>query len=358
MQRHRGRLLELYRPLIDQTRPGALVDFQDTKNCGDHAIWLGEMALLRQLGVKVVYECSHETYDRAAMAAALGDGTVLIHGGGNFGDLYGLYQRFKMQLLEDFPDNEIIFFPQTVMFFSTMALDKAVAAVAKHGKVTLTARDVLSHHILTTALGDKARVLLAPDMASMIEGLRRDVPPVFDVVWISRDDLESAGGQRPLEATGLVMHRRRFSLGAFDDPIQILALGKVGGKRLFATDWYRMMLDDESRLTDYAKLDSEGRAAVWVARAVRLLSSGRVVVTDRLHGHILCTLAGIPHVLLNNSYGKNISYFESWSRPSSLCRLAAHPKQAWQKAQAMVNDAKGIADGSSPFAYGQPAQIA
>ncbi|HEY3815502.1 MAG TPA: polysaccharide pyruvyl transferase family protein [Caulobacteraceae bacterium] len=349
IERHRGRLTDLYRPLIDPTRPVALVDFQDTKNCGDHAIWLGEKVLLRQLGVDVVYECSSETYDRDAMAKALGDGTVLIHGGGNFGDLYPTYHQFKLKLLADFPDNAFVFFPQTVMFFSSDSLQRTVDAVARHGRVTLTARDVLSHHILTTALGDKAQVFLAPDMACMIEGLKRDSKPVFDVVWITRDDLESSGGARPVTATRLTMAGRRFSLGEFDDPIEVIVLGKVAGTRLFVTDWYRMMLDEKSRTTDYDKLNSEERAAVWVSRAIRLLSLGKVVVTDRLHGHILCTLAGIPHVLLNNSYGKNISYFESWSRPSSLCRLAATPERAWNKAQVLVGEAYG-ADLSAAYA--------
>ncbi|HWE46365.1 MAG TPA: polysaccharide pyruvyl transferase family protein [Caulobacteraceae bacterium] len=344
--RHRDRLLELYRPLIDPTRPVALVDFQDTKNCGDHAIWLGQRLLLRRLGVEVVYECSHETYDKAAMAAALGSGTVLISGGGSFGDLYPDYMLFKLAVIEDFPDNEIILFPQTAMFFTTTVLEQTVAAIARHGKVTVTSRDVLTHRTLTRALGDKARMVQAPDMACMIEGLRRDVRPYFDVVWISRDDGESNGGSRPLTASGLDLLPRRFHLGAFDDPIKIEALGKIGGRRLFATDWYRMMVDEQSLETDYAALTLEARSAVWVARAVRLLSYGKLVITDRLHGHILCTLAGIPHILLNNSYGKNYAYFETWSRPSPLCRLAASPERAWAKALAMLGEPQPARDGS------------
>jgi exopolysaccharide biosynthesis predicted pyruvyltransferase EpsI len=335
--RHRERLFELYRPLIDPSRPVALVDFQDTKNCGDHAIWLGQRTLLRELGVEVVHECGHEDYDKAAMAKALGKGTILISGGGSFGDLYPDYMILKLNVLKDFPDNEIIFFPQTAMFFTNAVLDMTVAAVAKHGKVTLTARDLLSHRTLTTAFGDKARVVLAPDMACMLTHLKRDVEPVFDVVWISRDDGESTGGLRPQFASGLSLKPRRFKLEDFDDPIKIDALGRVGGPTLFATDWYRLMVDDQSLEIDYPKLTMEQRSQVWVARAVRLLSLGKVVVTDRLHGHILCTLIGVPHILLNNSYGKNFAYFESWSRPSATGRLAASPERAWNKAQAMAS---------------------
>ena len=41
-----------------------------------------------------------------------------------------------------------------------------------------------------------------------------------------------------------------------------------------------------------------------IDRGLRLLGSARFVITDRLHGHILCTLMGIPHAVLDNSYGK------------------------------------------------------
>jgi pyruvyl transferase EpsO len=48
-------------------------------------------------------------------------------------------------------------------------------------------------------------------------------------------------------------------------------------------------------------------------RGIRMLSSGSQVITDRLHGHILSLLLGIPHVALDNSYGKIAAYFRSWT---------------------------------------------
>jgi pyruvyl transferase EpsO len=54
-----------------------------------------------------------------------------------------------------------------------------------------------------------------------------------------------------------------------------------------------------------------------VARArlktgTELLSKGRTVITDRLHGHILCTLLDIPHVVIDNSYGKISGFAKAW----------------------------------------------
>ncbi len=52
----------------------------------------------------------------------------------------------------------------------------------------------------------------------------------------------------------------------------------------------------------------------------QLLGSARTVVTDRLHGHILAFLLGVPHVLLNNSYGKNRDFYETWTHSCDLVR--------------------------------------
>lgn len=77
---------------------------------------------------------------------------------------------------------------------------------------------------------------------------------------------------------------------------------------------------DMSPLVDYREaglgsiIATELDEVSWsrFCRGYSLLSGARRVVTDRLHGHILSCLLGKPHVLLDNSYGKNGSFFKSW----------------------------------------------
>lgn len=57
-------------------------------------------------------------------------------------------------------------------------------------------------------------------------------------------------------------------------------------------------------------------------RGVEILGASEIVITDRLHGHILCTLMGKPHVVLDNSYGKNFNYMESWPTNSWVKRAS------------------------------------
>jgi exopolysaccharide biosynthesis predicted pyruvyltransferase EpsI len=45
---------------------------------------------------------------------------------------------------------------------------------------------------------------------------------------------------------------------------------------------------------------------------VALLSRAEAAVTDRLHGHILCLLLRIPHVLIRDRFGKLDSFQSTW----------------------------------------------
>ena len=64
-------------------------------------------------------------------------------------------------------------------------------------------------------------------------------------------------------------------------------------------------------------------------RGVRVLSTGRVVVTDRLHGHILALLLGIPHVVTDTAQGKISAFVEAWTADSNLVRTARDFPSAW-----------------------------
>ncbi|WP_199846002.1 hypothetical protein, partial [Streptomyces europaeiscabiei] len=73
----------------------------------------------------------------------------------------------------------------------------------------------------------------------------------------------------------------------------------------------------------------DGLARLQLARGCRLLSAGRVAVTDRLHGHVLALLLSLPHVLVADRYGKIRSYWDTWTthRPTTT-------EWAWTEAEA------------------------
>jgi len=58
-----------------------------------------------------------------------------------------------------------------------------------------------------------------------------------------------------------------------------------------------------------------------------------VAITDRLHGHILCLLLGIPHVVLPDRYGKLRGFVEAWTSGSDLFVWASEPRAALEAAE-------------------------
>ena len=47
------------------------------------------------------------------------------------------------------------------------------------------------------------------------------------------------------------------------------------------------------------------------------------VVTSRLHAHIFACLVGTPSILIDNSYGKNRTYFDAWTGALGLAEFAS-----------------------------------
>jgi exopolysaccharide biosynthesis predicted pyruvyltransferase EpsI len=310
-------------PLLPAGEPVALLDFPNHMNVGDAAIWLGERALLRSLGVPVAYACDQRGYVASHLRRALpAGGTILLHGGGNFGDLYPRHQRLRERVLDDFPDHRIVQLPQTIAFEDAGRLREAAARFRAHERFTLLVRDTASLERYGPQLADDVR--LCPDSAFGLGGLGDG--PGSGILWLARADDERTG--EPGNAPRDVRRRDWTSL---------------------PSAWRRRRL--LSRLASFGISRAPGPGhAVWrpaaalfdrlaaerVMAGASLLSSARVVVTDRLHGHILALLCGLPHVLCDSRTGKVRNFYETWTRPSPLAHWAGDPDAALATARRLV----------------------
>jgi exopolysaccharide biosynthesis predicted pyruvyltransferase EpsI len=297
---------EALRPLIQPHAPFAIIDFPNHTNLGDSAIWLGQMALLRRLGLgRPCYTCDYLNYSRARLAARIGEGTILISGGGNFGDLYPDHQRLREAVIADFPHNPIVQLPQSIHFKRPSGLEQAARACDAHRDFTLMVRDHASLALARRAF--RSPVVLCPDMAFGLGALARRGAPDHDIVILARRDREARRDASPLEA----------------------------GPGMLRTDWlrehevlvHRIHGGLRRRAITYPTLDWLGRLAMRaneplarhrLERGSATLSRGQAVITDRLHGHVLSLLLGIPHCLLDNSYGKVRGCWETWTHEADL----------------------------------------
>ena len=134
----------LMRAIGPDVKDVALLDFPHHANVGDSAIWLGEVAFLRSNGLRSVYGCDHIKYDSKKLAEAIGEGPILLHGGGNFGDVWPIYQTFRHAVIERFPDNPIVQLPQTLHFSDLSSINTTRRLIERHRNFKLFVRDANS----------------------------------------------------------------------------------------------------------------------------------------------------------------------------------------------------------------------
>lgn len=284
--------------MVPADRPVALLDFPNHANCGDSAIWAGERAALDALGREVAYTCEVRSFSLRALDRIAPDATILLHGGGNVGDIYPRYQQFREAVIAACPHHRVVSLPQTVHFRDPAAEARAARSFASHPDLVVLARDTRSQE--TVARWD-VPCRLAPDSALALTGLTRSRPPLVKELWLLREDPESPGYAVPPSPAREVRD--------WTDQPRIQRLIRrlpqaTASRRGGSTAGFR----SEQLLRLFDRL-----AAARVSTGVRILSRGERVVTNRLHAHILCCLAGIPHVLLDNSYGKNRCVYETWT---------------------------------------------
>ncbi len=314
---------ETLRPLLPPGTPCALLDFPNHSNVGDSAIWLGEREWLRRNGLDVVYACDVNTYSREQLTARIGQGVLLLHGGGNLGDLWIEHQRFRERVIQDFPDHRIIQLPQTIHFMDEWGVGEARRVFDAHRGLTLLCRDRPSLDFARREFAAPSR--LCPDMAFALGPLDSPGSAVNDIVWLGRTDAEAQGTLLPpLRAGVLRTDWLEEPATPLRDRAQALSRQLEAGPA------------DGGGLRDALTATYDPLARERLLRGCGLLSRGRVVITDRLHGHVLCLLLGIPHVLLENNYGKVRWFSETWTRDCSLACWADSPPEALALAEAML----------------------
>jgi len=337
----RARLSEALDPLVPAGAEVALVDFPHHSNVGDSAIWVGEQAHLGRRGVRVAYRCTWRTYDAATMRRRLGrDGVVLVHGGGNFGDLYRRHQQLRERVLADSAGRLVVQLPQTVNFSTPAALEAFTRAHGTRDDLVLLVRDTESRDLLAGSLARPP--VLAPDMVFALGPRQRTVPAEQDVLALLRTDHESAGLLDQAAALGLDavdwLDHRRDGDGSVAD--RALDLAGRGDRRLTERTG--------RALAAVAGAGLDRRAVREVARGEALLSRGRVVVTDRLHAHLLSYLMGIPHVVLADRHAKVTRASRLWVGEHPWIRTASTVEEAVVLAQELLAgplSAEGAAGG-------------
>lgn len=316
---------------IDQV---ALLDFPSHMNVGDGMIWAGERAYLQSLGIRVRYTCDIERYSPIALKKMLPAGAILLHGGGNLGDVWPKFQAFRERVVRDFPDRKIIQLPQTLYYDSPVRAQESDRIFGNHADLTVMLRDENSIQRAEKLLPSVRKVFVR-DMAL---GWSPDVPTSDmsrGVLVLARRDTEAKG-----------------STASLAKPLSGIADVEVadwGLKGLDRAKWKATKIPGRIARQNGVLLNSRQTAKLQAHSYERMLrmnlqagvqefSNRRLIITDRLHAHVLASLMEIPHVVLDNSYGKVSSIYDNYTHQFPSARFATSQTEALELARELLTN--------------------
>lgn len=284
---------------FDTTARCIYVDYPLHANVGDLLINLGSEQFFAEHHLHIWRR--YNQYDFPAQIPGIQtDDVFLLHGGGNLGDLWEPYQTFRESILERYPDNQVIFLPQTVHFQSRERETQSVGKMAAHRNLHVFARDYVSLDRLRK--GGLSRVSPAPDMAHSLFGVLKatSAADVGSALTLIRADKEASQPPTTLgSAAGAAVDWDRGTIAPFRrraHPFVLRAVKAIG------------------RYT--RPLDAHG---LWywhrdgmIRDGVDLFSRYETIITNRLHALLLGLLLGKPVCAWDNSYGKLSAYYEAW----------------------------------------------
>jgi pyruvyl transferase EpsO len=261
-------------------------------------------------------------FSAEALERAMPTGTIFIHGGGNFGDIWPEHQGFRERVLERFPGRRIVQFPQSIHYSSPERLEKSARIIGRHKDFHLLVRDQESKDFAEKHF--QCHVRLCPDMAFGI-GAVKAASPEFPVLAMLRTDLEKAG-ENDLSAIRDI---------PVEDWITESARSVRMSKRLGSASAVIAFKPEEKALRT---LDAAARNRF--RRGIRQISRARALVTDRLHVHICSLLIGRPHAVLDNSYGKVRRFMAAFSGSTDLSYQAASLDDGIRWARSRAGEAR------------------
>lgn len=308
-------IYETLDPLI--TQDYCLLDTPNYKNIGDNLIWAGELAFLKRLSFNMVYTANMYLCNFSKIPI---ESTILLQGGGNFGDLWRTSQEFRNKVVANCKNNKIIIFPQTVFYNDKTLLKKDAQLFAQHPHLTICARDHISYAILKQHFSHN-NILLLPDMAFclsldknlseqetgkalLMKRVDKELNTDIDIKNILSSNLNNTGRKIHIKDWPTYnLGKQAARIDAISDTIQRKISERMIGMPV------------AGKLVDYRYgLKRRDNLHRYIKMGIRFINEYDEIYTTRLHGYILSILLNKKVHIIDNSYGKNSSFFNTWMK--------------------------------------------
>ncbi|HMR66094.1 MAG TPA: polysaccharide pyruvyl transferase family protein [Anaerolineae bacterium] len=334
-------------PEIGAYKTCALLEFARWNNAGIHALWLGSVSyLLDTARVKVAYISNHRNFSPEQLARRAGKAPIIFRAGVLNDGWSGTIELvdFCNRLITTYRDRPIIFLPRSISFNSQAKFQELVKTFNAHPRLTVLVRDEASYALAMEHLN--CRVSLMPDIAFQLADKLQSVSfntPTDKILFLRRSDwpADPAFDPKNFGLSNLVVQDWSTT-----QALRLPWRGR-GLNRLWRAVWLtRLAVPAEWRsrrrwlkaATSPSQRDARFHFS-WqmLHQSLYQLQQYRLVITNRLHGHILCVLLGIPNIVLPGPHRNTDVIFQSWTAQIPYCRFATTAADIKRLAQELLD---------------------
>lgn len=298
-----------------------LLDQPVHRNLGDTFIWQGEIDTLKRLNKKIMYKSVSHRTNWDFIDSLDPEIPLLLHGGGNMGDIWIHYEEFRRYVVERYPNRRIVIFPQTLQYNDKSNLRETAKVFSSAQNLTIISRT----HKGIDEYGDsfsENNFIFAPDMALGIDihkyhsNLSFPKKPLI----IQRDDKESkdkrvfVGDNAPSD---WIFSERNTKEWHYVSLLNRLVVSK------------KLPL---SAVVATQNIQSELMRYLNMRAAFEMFASASVVVSNRLHAHIFASILGIPNFVSDNNYGKISTIYHEYTHKFPNAVLTESIEESFKKA--------------------------
>lgn len=281
-----------------------LTDLPYHENIGDVLIWQGEIDFIKSINKNILDSSSCISFKYPKVSE---DVTILLHGGGNFGDLYRFYQDFRLKVIKHYPKNRIIILPQSVSYADLLLAQRDADCLSEHDDLFICARDKDSFEFLSKYF--KNNILLVPDMAFCIDdkylepyrnkSLKRQL-------YLKRIDKELA----EISPEHIGYDCDILDWPSFENPDLVCKffqyIRTAANHKLLPQKMPSIIADKLNKLADKQIREK------LVHVGIEFISNYSNVTTTRLHAMILAILLYKHIYYIDNTTKKLSSYYSTW----------------------------------------------
>lgn len=256
-------------------------------NLGDHLIAVAEKQLIKDVYNKAPFvlttgeiESGIDIIREYIPSSSL----LLLTGGGFLGSVWPAEEHRIRNIIRFFPDNEIIFLPQSIYYDADAQSQKLMSETAQiynaHPNLKIFVRDEQSYKTVLEQMNfPKEKLKMVPDMALYLSISNSNDKRENTALLCLRTDKEKLNSE-------------------IDEPFIKEVIGDSYIIKRIST-YLNYSIAQENELCEVKKIIEEYKKA-------------KLVITDRLHGMLYGIITGTPVIVFNNRTNKIKMVYENW----------------------------------------------